>query len=94
MVNVFIRHRVKDYVAWKQVFDAFAPTRRASGERTYKIGRLTADPNNLCLFFEWDSSTNAERFLASTELADAMQRAGVAERPEIYIAEEASSGIP
>jgi hypothetical protein len=46
----------------------------------------------LCLFFEWDTAANAERFIASAELASAMQQAGVAEKPEIYIAEEVASG--
>jgi hypothetical protein len=43
-------------------------------------------------FFEWDTAANAERFIASAELASAMQQAGVAEKPEIYIAEEVASG--
>ena len=33
-----------------------------------------------------------ERFIASAELRSAMQQAGVAEQPEIYIAEEIASG--
>lgn len=92
MVNVFVRHRIKDYTVWKQVFDGFVAKRRAGGERTYKVAHLVGDPDNLCLFFEWDSAANAERFIASPELATAMQQAGVAEKPEIYVAEEVASG--
>ena len=92
MVTIFIRHRIKDYTTWKQVFDAFAPQRRAGGEQTYKVTRVVGEPNNLCLSFEWDTVANAERFLASPELAAAMQQAGVAEKPEISIAEEVASG--
>jgi len=92
MVNVFVRHRIQDYTVWKQVFDGFAAKRRAGGEKTYKVARLAGDPDNLCLFFEWDTAANAERFIASAELATAMQQAGVAEKPEIYIAEEVASG--
>ena len=92
MVNVFVRHRIKDYTAWKQVFDGFAAKRRAGGEQTYRVARLVGEPNNLCLFFEWDTAANAERFIASAELRSAMQQAGVTEQPEIYIAEEIASG--
>ncbi|HEV8722476.1 MAG TPA: hypothetical protein VGW77_17810 [Candidatus Binatia bacterium] len=92
MVNVFVRHRIKDYTVWKQVFDGFAAKRRAGGEQTYKVARLVGEPDNLCLFFEWDTTANAERFIASAELRSAMQQAGVAEQPEIYIAEEIASG--
>jgi len=94
MVHVFIRHRVTDYTSWKETFDAFAPHRRAGGEQVYRIAHLPGEPNNLCLFFEWDSVANAKRFLASADLASAMQRAGVSEPPEIYVAEEVASGKP
>jgi hypothetical protein len=92
MVNVFVRHRIKDYTVWKQVFDGFVTKRRDGGEQTYKVARLVGEPNNLCLFFEWDTAANAERFIASAELRSPMQQAGVAEQPEIYIAEETASG--
>jgi hypothetical protein len=92
MVNIYVRHRIQDYTTWKQVFDGFAPKRRAGGEQSYKVARVVGEPNNLCLSFEWDNVANAQRFLASPELANAMQQAGVAERPDIYIAEEVASG--
>ena len=47
---------------------------------------------NLCLVFDWDTVANAKRFLDSPELAAAMKRAGVANKPEIYIAEDLASG--
>jgi len=31
MVHVFIRHKVKDYGAWRRVFDGFASKRRVGG---------------------------------------------------------------
>ncbi|MGH7795624.1 MAG: antibiotic biosynthesis monooxygenase [Candidatus Binatia bacterium] len=94
MVNVYVRRRIPDYTAWKQIFDGFAAKRRAGGEQTYKIARVVGEPNNLCLSFEWDNVANAQRFLASPELASAMQQAGVAEKPDIHIAEEVASGKP
>lgn len=36
----------------------------------------------------------AKEFLESPELAREMERAGVAEKPEIYIAEELATGKP
>lgn len=92
MINVFIRHRVKDYPAWKKVFDAFAPQRRAGGEKSYWIARVPGEPQNLCLSFEWDTVANAQKFLASAELAKEMQKAGVSDKPEIFISEEMTKG--
>ncbi|MBI2161685.1 MAG: hypothetical protein HYU25_15150 [Candidatus Rokubacteria bacterium] len=51
----------------------------------FKLASASGEPNNLCLFFEWQSV--AKKFLA-------MERAGVAEKPEIYIAEELATGKP
>jgi hypothetical protein len=49
MVNVFVRHRIKDYTVWKQVFAGFLAKRRAGGERTYKVARLMETPTT-CAF--------------------------------------------
>lgn len=92
MVNVFIRHAVRDYAAWKKVFDALAPHRRAGGELRYKVSRMVGDPDMVCLSFQWESVASAGEFFASPELADAWKRAGVLERPEVLIAEETESG--
>jgi len=94
MVHVFIRHKVKDYGAWRQVFDGFAAKRREGGEVAFRIAGVSGEPNNLCLFFEWQSVAKARAFLGSAELAREMERAGVTEEPEIYIAEELASGKP
>ena len=92
MVHVFIRHKVKDYGTWRKVFDGFATKRREGGEVAFKIASVSGEPNNLCLFFEWQSVAKAKEFLGSSDLAREMERAGVTEKPEIYIAEELASG--
>ena len=78
MTNVLIKHRVNDFAAWKNVFDNFVDFRKSSGEKSYRILHAGDDSNDLTILFEWDSKTNAETFLASSELKDAMQKAGVA----------------
>ena len=70
MVQVFIRHKVKDYSAWKKVFDGFAAKRREGGEVAFKIAGVSGEPNNLCLFFEWQSVAKAKEFLGSSDLAE------------------------
>ena len=92
MTQVMIRHRVQDYTAWKAEFDSFADFRRSSGEKSYRIMRPGDDANDLILFFEWDNRANAETFLSSSELKTAMQRAGVAEEPNIVFLNEVAQG--
>jgi len=89
---VIIRHPVEDYNRWKKEFDGFLEKRRAAGERTFRVAHLTTDKNNHCLMFDWDGAAIAKRFLDSSELAAVMKRAGVAEKPEVYIAEDLVSG--
>lgn len=92
MTLVIVRHRIEDYARWKKEFDGFVATRRAGGEKSFRIAHTTADKNNLCLVFDWDTAANAKRFLDSPDLAAAMKRAGVCETPDIWIAEDVASG--
>ncbi|MEJ2196892.1 MAG: hypothetical protein P8X73_18830 [Ignavibacteriaceae bacterium] len=43
-------------------------------------------------FFEWDNMDNARKFIASSELKEAMGNAGVIETPEVYFLEEYAAG--
>jgi len=92
MALVVIRHNIKDYPLWKNMFDGFMERRHAGGERSFRIAHAAGDKNDLCLVFEWDTAANARRFLDSPELAAAMKRAGVVGKPQICVAEELASG--
>jgi quinol monooxygenase YgiN len=91
-MHIMIRHKVQDYATWKTAFDNFASFRRTSGEQSYRILHPSDDSNDLTLIFEWDSQGHAETFLASPELKDAMQQAGVAEEPKIQFMNEPAQG--
>ncbi|MCX6832142.1 MAG: hypothetical protein NT028_08430 [candidate division Zixibacteria bacterium] len=92
MPHVLIEHKVKDYAAWKVVFDDNADFRRSSGEKSFHIFRPNGNSNDLTLLFEWSSLKEAEKFYASLELKSAMQRAGVVEEPKIQFLTEAAKG--
>jgi len=92
MAHMMVEHKVKDYGAWKKVFDGFIETRRSSGEKNYRIYHPDNDPNSLIAMFEWDNLDNARKFAASNDLKDAMGKAGVIEQPHIYFLSEYDSG--
>ena len=50
--------------------------------------RNADDPNELVILLEWDSSENARRFADADETREGMQRAGVADEPDVYLLEE------
>ena len=63
MVYVAVQHKVKDYKAWRMVFDNFHTTRKSAGEQYFKIYRTEEDPNDLSVMFQWDNSENAHAFM-------------------------------
>ena len=72
MAHLFVRHKVKDYPAWKKVFDGFIGTRRSGGEKNYQIFHPDNEANNVLSLFEWDNIENAKKFAHSSELKEAM----------------------
>jgi hypothetical protein len=92
MATVIIRHKVKDYEAWKIAFDEFADNRKAGGETSFRILHLDDDPNNVFGIVEYNSLENARNFFSSPELKEAMGNAGVIEQPDIYFLNEFASG--
>lgn len=86
------KHKVKDYAAWKLVFDRLADFRKASGEISFLILSQPQDPNSLTLLFEWDKPENAESFTNSDKLKNVMQEGGVVGEPQIEFLNEVDQG--
>ena len=81
MDHVLIIHAVKDYAAWKKVFDDAAAIRREAGERSYHVLRDESDPNRIVHFSQWTSIAQAKAFFESPRLVEIRRQAGV-EAPE------------
>ena len=85
---LLIRHHVADYPAWKAVFDEQEPARRANGSQGGWLCRDAADPLEVLLLLAWDDLERARLFADSDDLGEAMTRAGVTDRPDIWFLEE------
>ena len=83
MASMLVQHHVKDFAAWKKVYDSQAAFRRSSGELSDQVYHDASDPNKLTLLFKWDSVENARKFSQSAELKAAMEKAGVDGAPAI-----------
>jgi heme-degrading monooxygenase HmoA len=92
MAYMLVRHKVKDYEAWKSVFDSVKDLRTRNGEKSYQILRQENGSNKVVALFGWDNLDNARKYAASAELKEAMHRAGVTGKPEIEFLEEAARG--
>jgi heme-degrading monooxygenase HmoA len=63
-------------------------TRQASGSRGGRLYRTEEDPNNLVILLEWDDLQRAREFAQSDDLRETMQRAGVADQPDVYFLQD------
>jgi heme-degrading monooxygenase HmoA len=88
MPSLLIRHHVTDYPTWKAVFDEHEPTRCANGSQGERLFRDTADPNEILVLLAWDDLERARLFVDSDDLHEAMSRAGVTDRPDIWFLED------
>ncbi len=89
MASMLIQHKVKDFAAWKKVFDSVAGLRASNGELSAQVFRDAGDPNSLTVLNKWNSLENAQKFAHSPELKAAMEKAGVAGPPSVYFLNEA-----
>lgn len=79
--HVLILHKVRDYAAWRKVFDEAAGIRREAGERSWFVLRDEQDPGLIVHFSQWTSVSAARAFFESPRLVEIRRQAGV-EAPE------------
>ena len=63
MDYVLIIHAVKDYAAWKQIFDDAATIRKEAGEQSYQVLKYELDANKIVHFSKWTRLTKQKHFL-------------------------------
>lgn len=77
MDYVLIIHAVKDYPAWRKIFDDAAPIRKEAGEQQYYVLRDENDANRIIHFSRWASISQAKAFFESPRLVEIRRQAGV-----------------
>ncbi|KCZ72713.1 Antibiotic biosynthesis monooxygenase [Candidatus Methanoperedens nitroreducens] len=88
MPYLLIRHKVKDYARWKPVFEEHGSTRKDKGSKGGYLFRSSDDPDEIVILLEWDDLGRAREFARSEDLRQAMKRAGVSDKPDVYFLEE------
>ncbi len=88
MPYTLVRHKVRDYAKWKPVFDEHGSARRAKGSKGGLVFQNAKDPNEVLVLLEWDDLNKVREFVESKELRQAMERAGVSDKPDIFILNE------
>ena len=92
MVRMFVRHSVADYRSWREGYDAFDATRSAMGVTGHAVFQSVDDANDVTVWHDFDSLEQAQAFVSSEALLQAMGRAGVEGEPEIWFVTEGREG--
>jgi len=89
MAMLVVLHRVRDYKAWRKVYDDVGPMQKAGGVIYKGVYQAKGDPNNVLVQHSFATMAEAEKFMTSAELRAAMEKAGVEGMPRIEFFEEA-----
>ncbi len=84
-VRIMVRHKVKDWDAWKKAFDSHKQMRMDAGLTDRVIGYSVGDNHQVTLVFAAADLDKAKAFMNSQELKDKMKEAGVEGAPDRFI---------
>ena len=87
MVRSFIRHHVRDYPAWREVYDGAATMQHENGVRAKAVFRDVGDPHTVIVTHDFDDAAAAQAFFELPGLKERMEAAGVDSEPEFWLAE-------
>ncbi len=82
-MHMLIRHKVADFAKRKPVYDVHSSARKA-GLKEEHLFRNAEDPNEVLLLFSMEDVDKAKTFAASDDLHEAMKKAGVSDKPDVY----------
>ena len=82
MGAMIVRHSVRDYGAWRPVYDGHEAARTAAGLTNGRVYRSAKDLNDIVILFDMADRRRAEEFGRSDDLREAMQRTGVVGQPD------------
>ena len=85
---MLVRHKVKDFPKWKKVFDEHTAFREENGSKGGYLFRNIDNSDETIIIFKWNYLEDARQFASSENLKDIMERAGVADKPDIYFLNE------
>lgn len=89
MATIIVRHKVKDFNAWKTLFQAHESERVAAGLTNPRLLRSADDPSEVVILLDAADLGVAKAFAASEELRSEMAAAGVVDKPDVYFLETA-----
>jgi hypothetical protein len=90
--KVIVRHKVRDFNAWKPFFLGDVKRQRDSGFTAWHVMRNKNDMNEVVVIFESEDLDKAIPMFSDPSLHELMKKAGVVDEPTVFILTEAESG--
>jgi hypothetical protein len=87
MATIIIRHKVKDYGAWRPIFDEHRSSREGAGVTNAQVYRGADAPEEVLVIAEVSDIERVKAWAGSSDLRAAMERAGVVGSPVITVAQ-------
>jgi hypothetical protein len=91
---LLVRHKVKDFDAWKAVFDSHVRAQQEAGLGVERVLRNLDDPSEVVLLFEVLDLEKARGFVTSTDVPGAQTDSGVLDKPDIYFLSANTGHMP
>ncbi|MBK7374442.1 MAG: cyclase [Chitinophagaceae bacterium] len=82
--RVLVKHKIKDWDAWKKVFDADKPNRTNAGLTDRALGYEAGDNHMVSMVFLVSDMKKADDFSKSEALKKKMEEAGVEGPPTFF----------
>lgn len=86
LVLAVISHPVKDYAAWRVIYDSAEPIRQKAGVTGAEVFHDPKDANMIVIIHRFPSLDAAQAFLSDPDLKAAMMKGGVTAPPGATIA--------
>ena len=83
-IRLMVKHKVKDWDAWKKSFDEHKQVRVDAGLTDRVISHTIGDNHSVTLVFAVADEAKAKEFIKSKDLKDKMAEAGVEGQPSFF----------
>ena len=83
-VRLMVKHKVKDWDAWKKVFDAHKQARMDAGLTDRVLAHTVGDDHSVTIVFAVADVAKAKAFTNSKDLKDKMKEGGVEGPPNFF----------
>lgn len=93
MAWIHVRQQVQDYNKWKAEYDKTAEYKRHQGWKRYRLYQVAGNRNDLILMEQFGTAEQAQSYLQSDYLRQAMAQGGVVGTPQVLLIDGLEEGM-